>query len=87
MLDNVSSHRAASYLGPQPENREWPTEASSIQLSFIQRPPAFSKQSQRCQILHNMEIAGTIFIKRVQAAEVDVPRWCTWIHNAELLHY
>ncbi|XP_018645307.1 hypothetical protein Smp_002390 [Schistosoma mansoni] len=44
-------------------------------MSYTDLLSAFSNQSQGRQIMHDVEVSGTTFVKHVQATEVDVSRW------------
>ena len=44
-------------------------------MSYTDLLSAFSNQSQSRQIMHDVEVSGTTFVKHVQATEVGVSRW------------
>ncbi|VDP52965.1 unnamed protein product [Schistosoma margrebowiei] len=44
-------------------------------MSYTDHLSTFSNQSQRQQIMHDVEFSGTTFVEHVQATKVGVPRW------------
>ncbi|VDP42615.1 unnamed protein product [Schistosoma mattheei] len=44
-------------------------------VSYVDQLSAFSNQSHRQQIVHDVEFSRTTFVEHVQATEVDVSRW------------
>ena len=64
-------------------------------MSYTDHLSAFSNQSQRRQIMHDVGLSGTTFVDYIRATDVDVSRWwlqldcrlCARTHDAEPLHY
>ncbi|CAH8483486.1 unnamed protein product [Schistosoma intercalatum] len=44
-------------------------------MSYTDHLSASSNQSQRRQIMHDVEFSGTTFVEHVRATEVDVSTW------------
>ncbi|VDP54281.1 unnamed protein product [Schistosoma mattheei] len=44
-------------------------------MSYTDHLSAYFHQSQRRQIMHDVEFSGATFVEHVQATEVGVSRW------------